>query len=583
MSSSSSSAAPDTTAATSGRVGRSGRARPKRGEGQWALGYTEPLNKNEQAKKDDNPLNVRDRIRYVYSKRGFASIDPADLRGRFRWMGLYTQRAPGFDGGKTAVLEEEELDDEFFMLRVRSDGALLDSAKLRALGSIGTDFARGTADITDRQNIQYHWIRVEDVPEIWQRLDDVGMTSLEACGDSPRPFLGSPVAGVAAEEIIDATPALEEIKRRYIGDPAYSNLPRKFKTSASGHPGHDCVPSVNDVSFVGTVHPEHGPGFDLWVGGGLSTNPMLAQKLGVWIPLDEVPDAWSAVAGVFRDYGYRRLRSRARLKFLVADWGVERFREVLETEYLHRELVSLPSPEPVAGASDHIGVHPQKDGRFYIGVAPVAGRINGEVLTGVGDVVERYAADGARLTAHQKLVVLGVEEQHVEDVITDLREIGLEARPSGWRRATMACTGIEYCKLAIVDTKQRAIDLVASLEQRFPDLDTTISVNVNGCPNACARTQVADIGLKGMLVLDDEGEQVEGFQVHLGGALGLDPVFGKKLRAHKITSAGLDDYVTVVVGNYLADREPGEEFARWAARADEVLLRGEKSLSEAAS
>ncbi len=267
-----------------GRVGRSGRARPKRGEGQWALGYNEPLNKNEQSKKDDNPLNVRARIINIYSKRGFASIDPADLRGRFRWMGLYTQRAPGFDGGKTAMLEEEELDDEFFMLRVRTDGALLGAEQLRALGSISTDFARGTADITDRQNIQYHWIEIENVPEIWERLDSVGMTSLEACGDSPRPFLGSPVAGVAADEIIDATPALQEIKRRYIGNPEYSNLPRKFKTSASGHPSLDCVPSVNDVSFVGSVHPEHGPGFDLWVGGGLSTNPMLAQKLGVWIP-----------------------------------------------------------------------------------------------------------------------------------------------------------------------------------------------------------------------------------------------------------------------------------------------------------
>ncbi len=230
------------TAPTEGRIGRSGRPRPKRGEGQWALGYTEPLNKNEQSKKDDNPLNVRARILNIYSKRGFASIDPADLRGRFRWMGLYTQRAPGFDGGKTAMLEEEELDDEFFMLRVRSDGELLDAAKLRALGSIGTDFARGTADITDRQNIQFHWIEIENVPEIWQRLDDAGMTSIEACGDSPRPFLGSPVAGVAADEIIDATPALEEIKRRYIGNPEYSNLPRKFKTSASGHPSHDCVP-----------------------------------------------------------------------------------------------------------------------------------------------------------------------------------------------------------------------------------------------------------------------------------------------------------------------------------------------------
>ncbi len=566
-------------AAGEGRVGRSGRARPKKGEGQWALGYKEPLNKNEQSKKDDNPLNVRARIINIYSKRGFASIDPADLRGRFRWMGLYTQRAPGFDGGKTAMLEEEELDDEFFMLRVRSDGELLDAAKLRALGSISTDFARGTADITDRQNIQYHWIEVENVPEIWDRLDSVGMTSLEACGDSPRPFLGSPVAGVSAEEIIDATPALDEIKRRFIGDPRYSNLPRKFKTSASGHPSLDCVPSVNDVSFVGTVHPEHGPGFDLWVGGGLSTNPMLAQKLGVWIPLDEVADAWEGVVSVFRDYGYRRLRSRARLKFLVADWGVEKFREILETEYLDRKLIDGPSPEATQDGGDHIGVHPQKDGKFYIGVAPVAGRINGATITGVGDLVEKYGAAGARLTAHQKLVVIGVDEADVEPLIAELAEINLEARPSNWRRSTMACTGIEFCKLAIVDTKQRAIDLVAELEKRFPDLDTPITVNVNGCPNACARTQVADIGLKGMLVLDDDDNQVEGFQVHLGGSLGLTNGFGKKLRAHKITSTGLDDYITTVVGNYLNDREDGEAFAAWTIRADEILLRGEKALA----
>jgi sulfite reductase (ferredoxin) len=566
-------------APTEGRIGRSGRPRPKRGEGQWALGYTEPLNKNEQSKKDDNPLNVRARVLNIYSKKGFSSIDPADLRGRFRWMGLYTQRAPGFDGGKTAMLEEEELDDEFFMLRVRSDGALLGPDQLRALGSISTDFARGTADVTDRQNIQYHWIEIESVPEIWERLDDVGMTSVEACGDSPRPFLGSPVAGVAAEEIIDATPALAEIKRRFIGNPEYSNLPRKFKTSASGHPSLDCVPSVNDVSFVGTVHPEHGPGFDLWVGGGLSTNPMLAQKLGVWIALEDVADAWEGVTAIFRDYGYRRLRSRARLKFLVADWGVEKFRQVLEEEYLHRTLVDCPSPEARLADGDHIGVHPQKDGRFYLGAAPVAGRINGATLTALGDLVEKYGADGARLTAQQKIVVLGVEESKVEDLVADLATIHLEVRPSNWRRSTMACTGIEFCKLAIVETKQRAIDLVTELEQRFPDLDTPISINVNGCPNACARTQVADIGLKGMLVLNDDGDQVEGFQVHLGGALGLENGFGKKLRAHKVTSTGLDDYVSTVVGNYLEDRTEGETFATWANRADEILLRGEKSIA----
>ncbi len=566
-----------------GRPGRSGRPRPKRGEGQWALGYTEPLNKNEQTKKDDNPLNVRARIENIYAKRGFASIDPADLRGRFRWWGLYTQRAPGLDGGKTASLEEHELDDEFFMLRVRSDGALLSAKQLRVLGGISTDFARDTADITDRQNIQYHWIRIEDVPTIWQRLESVGLQTQEACGDSPRGFLGSPVAGVAADEIIDGTSALEEIKRRYIGDPAYSNLPRKFKTALTGHPSHDVAPEVNDVAFVGTVHPELGPGFDLWVGGGLSTNPMLAQKLGVWIPLDEVPDAWEAVISVFRDYGYRRLRSRARLKFLVADWGVEKFREILENEYLGRELVDCPSPPVPSVSGDHIGVHAQKDGRYYVGATSTVGRINGRVLTSLGDLVEQYGASGVHLTAYQKLVILGVEGDKVEALLEDLEQIGLSARPSNWRRSTMACAGIEFCKLAIVDTKDRATALVAELEERFPDLDVPISVNVNGCPNACARTQVADIGLKGQLVLDDDARQVEGFQVHLGGGLGLDPKFGRKLRAHKVTSAGLGDYVANVVSAFLAEREDGESFAAWVARADEEALRGERVLEVVAS
>jgi sulfite reductase (ferredoxin) len=564
------------------RPARAPRSRARRGEGQWALGYREPLNKNEQAKKDDAPLNVRQRILDIYSKRGFASIDPSDLRGRFRWMGLYTQRAPGFDGGKTALLEEHELDDEYFMLRVRTDGALLAADAVRALGTIGVDFARDTADVTDRENIQYHWIRVEDVPEIWQRLDDAGLSSLEACGDSPRPFLGSPVAGVAADEIIDGTAALEEIKRRYIGDPAFANLPRKFKTALTGHPSHDVCPETNDVSFVGTVHPEHGPGFDLWVGGGLSTNPMLAKKLGVWIPLAEVADAWAGVAGIFRDYGYRRLRSRARLKFLVADWGVDKFREVLEKEYLGRELVTNPSPASPVGHRDHIGVHEQKDGRNYIGIAPTAGRVSGTLLVQLADLIDEYAVAGARLTPYQKIVLIGVEPDVVDELLDRLDGIGLSARPSQWRRNTMACTGIEFCKLAIVDTKNRARDLVDELERRFPGLDTPITVNVNGCPNACARTQVADIGLKGQLVMDADGNQVEGFQVHLGGGLGLQAdqgtAFGRKLRAHKVTSAGLDDYVTAVVTAYLEEREDGERFADWVARADEVHLRGERDL-----
>ncbi|GAB4004851.1 nitrite/sulfite reductase [Nocardioides ultimimeridianus] len=556
--------------------------RPRRAEGQWALGYTEPLNKNEQSKKDDDPLNVRDRILYIYSKRGFDSIDPADLRGRFRWMGLYTQRKPGIDGGKTGALEEEELDDRYFMMRIRTDGALLSPEAVRTLGTISTDFARNTADISDRQNIQLHWVDIENVPAIWERLDAVGLQSLEACGDGPRPFLGSPVAGIAADEIIDGTPALEEIRHRFLNNKDFSNLPRKFKTSVSGHPSLDGAPEINDVSFVGVVHPEHGPGFDVWVGGGLSTNPMFAQKLGVWVPIDEVPDVWAGVAGIFRDYGYRRLRSRARLKFLVADWGKEKFREVLEKEYLGRALIDNESPVAATRPGDHIGVHEQKDGKFYIGAAPIVGRVSGTMLTQLADVLEQYGAAGVRLTSYQKLVVIGVDADKVDAIVDELKLIGLEANPSNWRRSTMACTGIEYCKLAIVETKQRANDLIAELERRIPDIDVPITVNVNGCPNSCARSQVADIGLKGQLVLDDDGNQVEGFQVHLGGGIGEITVLGRKLRAHKVTSTGLDDYVETVVRNYLADRTDGERFAAWIERADEALLRGDQKLEPVA-
>ncbi len=251
---------------------------------------------------------------------------------------------------------------------------------------------------------------------------------------------------------------------------------------------------------------------------------------------------------------------------------------MLEQEYLGRELVRTPSPESPVGHRDHIGVHEQKDGDFYVGIAPTAGRVSGSLLVALADAMDQYAVRGARLTPYQKIVLIGVQPEAVDGLLRTLDEIGLSARPSQWRRNTMACTGIEFCKLAIVDTKNRARDLVAELERRFPDLDTPITVNVNGCPNACARTQVADIGLKGQLVLDDAGNQVEGFQVHLGGATGLAANFGRKLRAHKVTSAGLDDYISAVVAAYLQERAVDESFAAWVLRADESVLRGERHL-----
>ncbi|MDT0396239.1 MULTISPECIES: nitrite/sulfite reductase [Streptomyces] len=544
-----------------------------RGEGQWAAGHFTPLNGNEQTKKDDDGLNVRTRIETIYSKRGFGSIDAGDLRGRMRWWGLYTQRRPGIDGGKTAILEPEELDDEYFMMRVRIDGGALTTQQLRVIGEISQEFARGTADITDRQNVQYHWIRVEDVPEIWNRLEAVGLSTVTACGDTPRVMIASPVAGIAEDEIIDGTPALEEMKRRVLGNKAYSNLPRKFKTAISGSPVLDVVHEINDVAFVGVRHPEHGPGFDLWVGGGLSTNPKLGVRLGTWVPIEDVPDVYEGVLSIFRDYGYRRLRNRARLKFLVADWGAEKFRQVLEDEYLGRRLTDGPAPEqPVQQWRDHVGVHRQKDGRHYVGFAPRVGRVDGATLTKIAELAEAHGSSRVRTTVEQKMIILDVEEGQVDSLVESLEALDLSARPSPFRRGTMACTGIEFCKLAIVETKARGAALIDELERRIPDFDEPITINLNGCPNACARIQTADIGLKGQLMLDERGEQVEGYQVHLGGALGLQAGFGRKVRGLKVTSDELPDYIERVLQRFQAEREDGERFAAWVGRASEEAL-----------
>ncbi|QGZ51590.1 nitrite/sulfite reductase [Streptomyces sp. QHH-9511] len=544
-----------------------------RGEGQWAVGHFTPLNGNEQFKKDDDGLNVRTRIETVYSKRGFDSIDPNDLRGRMRWWGLYTQRKQGLDGTKTGVLEPEELDDEFFMLRVRIDGGRLTTEQLRVIGEISQEFARGTADITDRQNVQYHWIRIEDVPEIWNRLEAVGLSTTEACGDTPRVILGSPVAGIAEDEIIDGTPAIDEIYRRIVGNKDFSNLPRKFKSAVSGSPLLDVAHEINDIAFVGVHHPEHGAGFDVWVGGGLSTNPKLGVRLGTWVSLDEVPDVYEGVISIFRDYGYRRLRNRARLKFLVADWGPEKFRQVLEDEYLKRELTDGPAPAQPAGQwRDHVGVHKQKDGRFYVGFAPRVGRVDGATLTKIAEIAEAHGSGRLRTTAEQKMIVLDIEEAQVESIVSALEALDLRVTPSPFRRGTMACTGIEFCKLAIVETKARGASLIDELERRIPEFDEPITININGCPNACARIQVADIGLKGQLVLDDDGNRVEGYQVHLGGALGLEAGFGRKVRGLKVTAAELPDYVERVLTRFQEQREDGERFATWAARASEEAL-----------
>ena len=577
-------AAPGTESAAPAKPVRTARPRPAaKPHGQWNVDGKAPLNPVEAWKQEDDGLSVRHRIETIYSKQGFGSISDDDLHGRFRWWGLYTQRKQGIDGGKTASLEPHELEDSYLMMRVRTDGGKLTTGQLRVIGQISVDFARNTADLTNRQNIQFHWIEVEDVPEIWRRLEAVGLQTTEACGDVPRGMLGSPVAGIAKAEILDPTDFLQEIRDRFIGSPQFSNLPRKYKTSITGYPDHDTIHEINDISFVGVRHPELGPGYDLWVGGGLSTAPRLAQRVGVFVPPEDGPAVWEGVTSIFRDYGYRRMRNKARLKFLVEDWGAEKFRQVLEDEYLGRKLPDGIAPPRATVNGDHVGVHEQKDGRFFIGAAPYVGRFSGTQMLALADLLEAHGSHRLRTTPLQKIISLDISQDKVEAVVAGLEKVGLSARPSVFRRNTMACTGIEFCKLAIVNTKDTAIDVIGELEVRLADLvdagvlGDPITLYLNGCPNSCARIQTADIGLKGIVVPTDDGGTTGGFQVHLGGGLSShnreEAGLGRTVRGLKVAIADLADYVERVIRSYAANKLPDETFAEFAHRVDEELLK----------
>jgi sulfite reductase (ferredoxin) len=545
---------------------------PQFGEGQWALGYREPLNKNERLKRDGDGLNVRARIETIYAKEGFRSIWPDDLRGRMRWWGLYTQRRQGVPGGATATAEPSELEDEFFMLRIRLAGGRMTTEQLRTIAWVSERFGRDVADVTDRQNIQLHWIRIEDVPRIFEAIEGVGLTSCEACGDTPRTMIGCPLAGVDRHEVLDATPELLATHNRFLGDPEFSNLPRKFKTSISGCAQQCAAHEINDISFVGVRHGET-VGYDLWVGGGLGANPKFGKRLGVFVEPHQVPDVWAGVAGVFRDYGYRRARNHARLKFLMADWGPERYRLTLEKEYLGFALPDGDAaPATTSAQRDHVGVFEQRDGRSYVGFAPRAGRIYGHQLRLVADLADRFGSGRVTATVQQKMVIPDVAPGSVGDLVAALGDLDLQVHPSVFRQGTMSCTGIEFCKLALVETKRRADWLYRELEERLPEFTEPIRINVNGCPNSCARFQVADIGFVGSIGSASDGTKVDHFHVHLGGHLGEDQRFGRKVKRLKVPASELANYCERLLRRYLSSRQPGEPFHAWTARAAEGWL-----------
>jgi sulfite reductase (ferredoxin) len=519
----------------------------------------------ERVKRERPSWSILDDIRR-YAREGFDSIPADDLAVRLRAWGLYTQ-------GDGAGVRGEAI--RHFMMRVRTPNGVLTSAMCRTLADLAERYARGTLDITNRQNFQLHWLRIEDVPAVWDALAAVGWTSQGACGDNTRTVTGCPLAGVDAGEIIDASPVAVAVDRHMNGHPDFANLPRKFKISITGCQHWCTYPEINDIGLTAIRRGDE-TGFSLRVGGGLSTRPHMAVRLDAFVHWDQVVAVTEAVAGIFRDSDVLRVsRAKARMKylFLTQGWTADRFLSELNSR-LGFTLDPAVAEEhaPIEHFRDHVGIHPQRQpGLSYAGFSVAAGRLRPSLLRRIADWAEEYGDGTLRTTIAQNLVVLNVPDARVASFEQAVGSGGIAPVASPFQRGIVACTGSEFCKLALVETKAFSLNLIPDLERRLPNFSQHLRIHVTGCPNACGQHSIADIGLQGVQV-EDAGQQVDGFELFVGGGLGRDADFahrvGVRLPATRVASA-----LETLLRAYLATREEGDVFRTWTARVTDARLK----------
>jgi sulfite reductase beta subunit-like hemoprotein len=514
------------------------------------------MNKIEEIKQRKDGLDVLADI-YRYAEPGAPAIN-ADDEALFRWYGIYTQR-PAEDG--------------YFMVRTRIPGGDLTPAQLRVIGELADLYGRGLADITVRQNIQYHWVRVENLPLILDRLRQVGLSTTEACGDCVRNILNCPASGVDEAELFDTTSLIQQVNDFFVDNREFSNLPRKFKIAITGC-AHRCVyPEINDIGIFAVGDEESGGvAFRARVGGGLSTTPRFSKDLGVLVAPEEVVELCAAIATVFRDEGNRKNRKRARLKFLIEQWEIPRFREAVEA-VLGRELRRAPSAEaePISERDrSHLGIHRQSTrGLNYFGISIVGGRTSGAQLKRLADLAEEFGSGRIRTTNTQNILLLDIPDEKVEALKAQLDLSGFDYQPSWARKAIIACTGIQFCKLAIAETKNRARELDDYLSSAV-DMDDAVRISVTGCPNSCGQHHICDVGLEGSLVNID-GVKRESFQVFLGGGVGVHESFGRRIGV-RIPSEELGESMARLFSRYQNERLGGETFQEFCLRhSDEQL------------
>jgi sulfite reductase beta subunit-like hemoprotein len=514
------------------------------------------VSKQEEIKKRKDGLAVWDDI-LRYSELGYSAITDEDFY-LMRWYGIY-QQVPKAG---------------HFMMRIKIPGGIYNSQQLRAIAKITQERARGIADVTTRQTFQWHWLTVEDFPAIVEELKRVGISPVGACGDIARNVVDCAVAGLNPDEILDTRPATKAIHDYFLGNPDYSNLPRKYKLSVCGCREQCVQPEIHCFSLVGAVDERTGEaGFGLRVGGGLSTQPHFGQWLDMFFSQEQALDAAIAVTKLYRDEGFRERRTHARLKFLVADWGAERIREKL-VEYLgYDPRRGVEDREPANVYRDHVGVHAQKQpGLSWIGLTVLTGRVSDAQLVALADIADSYGSGEIRNTHLQNILVPNIKNERLEEAKAALKAAGFAWEGHPVRRGAIACTGSEFCNLAITETKQRMIQIVTHLESRVA-FDRNIRINMNGCPNGCAQHAVGDIGLQGCKARIASGEQVEAYDIHLGGRLGKNRSF-----THAIHRKVPADLVAPAIENLLtafnASAQPGEEFNQFVQRHTNEELDG---------
>jgi sulfite reductase beta subunit-like hemoprotein len=514
------------------------------------------MNGIEELKKRKDGLDVLADIDR-YARRESPPISPDD-EALFKWYGIYTQR-PAADG--------------FFMVRIKIPGGDLTSRQLRTIADLSNEYGRGLADITVRQNIQLHWVRLQSIPDILDRLLSVGVSNTEGSGDGIRNIINCPVSGVDEDELYDTTPLIRQVNDFFEGNRGFSNLPRKFKIAITGCAVRCVYPEVNDIGlFAIHDYSRGGVAFRARVGGGLSTTPRFSRDLGILVAPEEVPELCTAIATVFRDEGNREDRKRGRTSFLVEEWEVPRFRDEVEAT-LGKKLRRALQPEALpVGERDrsHLGIHGQhENGRYYIGISVVGGRTSGEELRVLADLAQRYGSGRIRTANTQNIILLDIPEWNLEALARDLDLGGFEYEPSWSRKAIIACTGVQFCKLAIAETKNRAAELNAYLEKEVA-LDEPVRISVTGCPNACGQHHICDVGLEGSVTTID-GVKQETFQVFLGGGVGTHETFGRRIGL-RILSDDLAESLARLFNRYKETRQSGETFQEFCLRhSDEEL------------